>query len=122
MVEHAITRLCEGIAQTFGATIKPGFDLRYPPTVNTVAETELCLQAAVSLFGAEKVRRNELPSMGAEDFAYMLQRKPGCYAWLGNGPGTGGCTLHNSRYDFNDEIIPLGINYWVRLVETVLRN
>jgi hypothetical protein len=58
--------------------------------------------------------------MGAEDFAYMLREKPGCYVWLGNGPGTGGCTLHNPHYDFNDDILPLGVSYWVRLVEAVL--
>ena len=58
--------------------------------------------------------------MGAEDFAYMLQAKPGCYVWLGNGPGTGGCTLHNPHYDFNDDIVPWGISYWVKLVESAL--
>ena len=58
--------------------------------------------------------------MGAEDFAYMLREKPGCYVWLGNGPGNGGCMLHNARYDFNDAVIPVGIGYWVRLVETRL--
>jgi NAD(P)-dependent dehydrogenase (short-subunit alcohol dehydrogenase family) len=57
-----------------------------------------------------------LPSMGAEDFAYMLNEKPGCYVWLGNGPGTGGCTLHNPHYDFNDELLTLGASYWVNLV------
>jgi hypothetical protein len=51
--------------------------------------------------------------MGAEDFAYMLREKPGCYVWLGNGPGSGGCTLHNPHYDFNDAILPLGVSYWV---------
>ena len=61
-----------------------------------------------------------LPSMGAEDFAYMLREKPGCYVWLGNGPGTGGCTLHNPHYDFNDEILAPGIAYWTRLVQRAL--
>ncbi len=120
-VEAAIRRLCEGVAQTFGAQIEARFDLRYPPTVNSLAESELCRKTAESLLGGENIRTDELPSMGAEDFAYMLQKKPGCYVWLGNGPGTGGCTLHNPQYDFNDSILPLGISYWVRLVETVLR-
>jgi amidohydrolase len=81
------------------------------------AESEVCRQVATrALLGPDKVRTNELPSMGAEDFAYMLREKPGCYVWLGNGPGTGGCTLHNPHYDFNDEILPLGVSYWVRLV------
>lgn len=120
-VEQAIERLCAGIANTFLAEITVRFDHRYPPTVNSDAETEVCRRVACELLGPERVRRNELPSMGAEDFAYMLREKPGCYVWLGNGPGNGGCTLHNPHYDFNDEILSLGISYWVRLVETVLR-
>jgi hippurate hydrolase len=121
MVERSIEQLCAGIASAFGARIKASFDHRYPPMVNSAAETEICRQAAKVLFGADRVRQNELPSMGAEDFAYMLREKPGCYVWLGNGPGTGGCTLHNPHYDFNDDLLPLGINYWVKLVETVLQ-
>ena len=121
LVEAAIERLCAGIASTFGATIRVSYDRRYPPTVNSPAETELCRQAAGAVFGDAQVRRDDIPSMAAEDFAYMLQVKPGCYVWLGNGPGTGGCSLHNPHYDFNDEILPLGISYWVKLVETVLQ-
>ena len=120
-VEAAIERLCAGVAATYGATIKATYDRRYPPTVNSAAETELCRQAAGAVFAETKVRRDDIPSMAAEDFAYMLQVKPGCYVWLGNGPGTGGCSLHNPHYDFNDEILPLGISYWVKLVETVLK-
>ena len=97
------------------------FDQRYPPTVNSAAETELCrAQPPAELIGDDKVHTTDLPSMGAEDFAYMLREKPGCYVWLGNGPGSGGCTLHNPHYDFNDEVLPLGISYWVRLVENAL--
>jgi len=121
MVERSIEQLCAGIASAFGARIKASFDHRYPPMVNSAAETETCRQAAKVLFGADRVRQNELPSMGAEDFAYMLREKPGCYVWLGNGPGIGGCTLHNPHYDFNDDLLQLGINYWVKLVETVLQ-
>lgn len=120
LVERAIERLCHGIASAFGAQIAVQFDHRYPPTVNSAAETEVCRRVASELLGADQVREKELPSMGAEDFAYMLRKKPGCYVWLGNGPGTGGCTLHNPHYDFNDEILPLGVSYWVRLVEAVL--
>jgi amidohydrolase len=120
LVEQAIERLCSGIASAFGAQITASFDSRYPPTVNDPAETARCRRAAAQVFGDERVRKDELPSMGAEDFAFMLQVKPGCYVWLGNGPGNNGCTLHNPNYDFNDEILPLGISYWVRLVETAL--
>jgi hippurate hydrolase len=120
LIERAVERLCSGIASAFGAQISVKFDHRYPPTVNSAAETLLCARVASALFGEAKVRQDELPSMGAEDFAYMLREKPGCYVWLGNGPGTGGCTLHNPHYDFNDDILPLGVSYWVKLVETAL--
>jgi hippurate hydrolase len=120
IVERAVERLCQGIAAAFGAQITVDFDHRYPPTVNSAAETALCQRVAGAVFGVDKVRKNELPSMGAEDFAYMLQAKPGCYVWLGNGPGTGGCTLHNPHYDFNDDIVSWGISYWVKLVESAL--
>lgn len=120
LVEGAIERLCNGIAHTFGAQIAVCFDHRYPPTVNSVSETEVCRRVASDLLGADQMHAHELPSMGAEDFAYMLREKPGCYVWLGNGPGSGGCTLHNPHYDFNDEILALGVSYWVKLVEAVL--
>ncbi len=120
LVERAMERLCAGIASAFGAQITVSFDNRYPPTVNSVAEAEFCQRTAVALLGEEKVRKNESPSMGGEDFSFMLQEKPGCYVWLGNGPGTGGCSLHNPHYDFNDDILPFGISYWVSLVENAL--
>jgi hippurate hydrolase len=115
-VERAIERLCSGIAAANGAQINVVFDHRYPPTVNSAAEAKFCQQVAAEVFGQEKVLTDILPSMGAEDFAYMLNEKPGCYVWLGNGPGTGGCTLHNPHYDFNDELLTLGASYWVNLV------
>ena len=115
-VERAIERLCSGIAAANGAQINVHFDHRYPPTVNSAAEARFCQQVAAEVFGADKVLTDILPSMGAEDFAYMLNEKPGCYVWLGNGPGTGGCTLHNPHYDFNDELLTLGASYWVHLI------
>jgi hippurate hydrolase len=120
LVERSIERLCAGIADAFGAEVEVRYDHRYPPTVNSRDESELCRRAAEAVFGEGQVRRNELPSMGAEDFAYMLLEKPGCYVWLGNGPGTGGCSLHNPHYDFNDEILVGGIRYWVKLAEIAL--
>ena len=119
-IERAVERLCSGIASAFGAQISVKFEPRYPPTVNSARETALCSHVAGQLFGQDKVRADELPSMGAEDFAYLLREKPGCYVWLGNGPGTGGCTLHNPHYDFNDEILSLGVAYWIKLIETAL--
>ena len=120
LVETALRRICAGIDSTFGVRSQVSFEQRYPPTINSVAESALCRDVGALVFGTENVRRNELPSMGAEDFAFMLQKKPGCYVWLGNGPGTGGCSLHNPHYDFNDAIIPFGVTYWVRLAESFL--
>lgn len=119
-VERAIDRLCAGVGETFGVHFSIRFDQRYPATINDVHETRLCQQLARKLLGDDKVRCDEMPSMGAEDFSYMLREKPGCYVWLGNGPGSGGCMLHNAGYDFNDAAIPVGIRYWVRLVATRL--
>ncbi len=120
LVERAIERLCSGVASAYGAQIGVNFEHRYPPTVNTAPEAEACRRAARSFLGEDRVQTDALPSMGAEDFAYMLREKPGCYVWLGNGPGTGGCTLHNPHYDFNDDALPVGITYWVRLVQELL--
>lgn len=120
LVEASLHRICAGIDNTFGVRSQVSFAQRYPPTINSAAESALCGDVGAQVFGAENVRRNELPSTGAEDFAFMLQKKPGCYVWLGNGPGTGGCTLHNPHYDFNETIIPLGVTYWVRLAESFL--
>ena len=119
-IERAIERLCSGIAAANGAQISVQFDHRYPPTINSAAETAFCREVAAEVLGADKVITDALPSMGAEDFAYMLREKPGCYLWLGNGPGTGGCTLHNPHYDFNDDIIGLGVSLWVNLVRRAL--
>lgn len=126
-VEQAIERLCAGVAAANDLAIAVSFDHRYPPTVNSAAEAAVCRRVAAATLGADRVRDGELPSMGAEDFAYMLREKPGCYVWLGNGDGEsceggacGGCTLHNPRYDFNDAIIENGVRYWVNLVREML--
>lgn len=120
LVEKRIREICSGIAATFGAHVDVRFEQRYPPTVNSVAEAKFCQEVAASLIGKTQVITDELPSMGAEDFAYMLLEKPGCYVWLGNGPGEGGCTLHNPHYDFNDDITALGVSYWVGLTRAFL--
>jgi amidohydrolase len=119
-LEPAIRRVAEGIAASLGATVAMRYERRYPPTVNNPAETERAAATAASLVGADNVRRDLLPSMGAEDFAYFLENKPGAYIWIGNGAGAGQAMLHNPHYDFNDEILALGASYWSRLAETVL--
>jgi hippurate hydrolase len=92
----------------------------YPVTVNSPDETAIALQAALAVVGEQGVDRQPIPSMGSEDFAFMLQAKPGCYVWIGNGAAENSCLLHNPHYDFNDEILPVGAAYWVKLVELTL--
>ena len=105
---------------------REGCDVRfvrsYPPLINSVAETRFCVDVLRTMVGSGNVCDTLEPTMGAEDFAYMLLEKPGCYVWLGNGPGEGGCTLHNPHYDFNDDITALGISYWVSLTQDFLAN
>lgn len=119
-VEAALERLSAGIASAHGMQASLSYTRGYPPTINSAAEAELCRSVAATMVGADNVRTDMPPSMGAEDFAYMLREKPGCYVWIGNGPGEGGCTLHNPRYDFNDALLPIGASYWVRLTEHLL--
>ena len=116
-VEDAMQRVCAGIGAAFGANVNFEYRRGYPPTINSHAEADFCAQAAAEVCGKAHVLIDPKPSMGAEDFSYFLQEKPGCYIWLGNGPGEGGCTLHNPHYDFNDEAIPYGVAYWVRLAQ-----
>ncbi|MFA7317458.1 MAG: M20 aminoacylase family protein [Sulfuricella sp.] len=119
-VEAAMERICGGIGAAFGVQISLDYRRGYPATINTVAEAEICRHVASELAGKEGVRGDLRPSMGAEDFSFMLLEKPGCYVWLGNGLGEGGSMLHNAHYDFNDEVLALGASYWARLTEHML--
>jgi hippurate hydrolase len=119
-MEAEIRRITDGIATTFGIDAKVHYERRYPPTINDAAETGLTVEVASELVGADMVSLDKDPMMGAEDFAFMLNEKPGAYMWIGNGPQAGGCMLHNPHYDFNDEVLPLGASYWAKLVETRL--
>ena len=119
-LEPAIRRVAEGACASLGATMTMRYERRYPPTVNSPAETETAAKTAAHLVGGGNVRRDLLPSMGAEDFAFFLETKPGAYIWIGNGADTDEPMLHNPHYDFNDEILPLGASYWARLAETAL--
>jgi hippurate hydrolase len=120
LIQRRIGEICDGVAATYGCTVKFWYDRRYPPTVNSVAEAALAREVLEDLVGKDNVVTDATPTMGAEDFAFMLQAKPGCYVWIGNGPGEGGCVLHNPGYDFNDEILTLGASYWVHLVSRCL--
>ncbi|HRO35544.1 M20 aminoacylase family protein [Thauera sp.] len=119
-LERGLRQVAEGIAQSHGVEVDFQFRRGYPPTVNTAAEAALCAEAARVVAGAGRVFTDRRPSMGAEDFAYFLEEKPGAYVWIGNGPGEGGCMLHNPNYDFNDEVLPAGVAYWCALVQRLL--
>ena len=119
-LEAEIRRISSGIGATFDVGVGVHYERRYPPTINDAAETDLTAAVARKIAGEERVFLDKDPMMGAEDFAFMLNEKPGAYMWMGNGPREGGCMLHNPNYDFNDEALPIGASYWAELVETRL--
>ncbi|TWO68257.1 amidohydrolase [Caenimonas sedimenti] len=116
LVERRLNELCSAVALGFGATASVHYERIYPATVNSEREAEFVADVAETLVGVEHVVRDMEPSMGAEDFSFMLQAKPGAYMRIGQG-GEGSCMLHNSRYDFNDDILPLGAAIHASLVE-----
>jgi amidohydrolase len=128
LIETRMKEIVTATAAAYRCTAEVDFVRNYPPTVNTEKETHFALGVMQDVVGAEHVETNIDPTMGAEDFSYMLLEKPGCYAYIGNGVGAhrahghgiGPCMLHNSSYDFNDDVLSLGATYWVRLVEKFL--
>jgi amidohydrolase len=128
LFERRIRQIADLTAQAHGATATVQFQRTYPPTVNHPAQAEFAARVADTIVGAGNVVRNVDPSMGAEDFSFMLRARPGAYLFIGNGDGAhrdaghgaGPCTLHNASYDFNDELIPVGGTFWVRLAEQFL--
>jgi len=120
LVEQRLTALSQSIAQGFGAEALVRYERVYPATVNTVAEAHFAADVAAGLVGESQVWRNMTPSMGGEDFSFMLQAVPGAYLRVGQGSGQEGGFLHNSRYDFNDDILPLGAALHASLVEQAL--
>lgn len=122
MIEERLGRLVESVAMGFGATASLDYQRIYPATVNTHEHAEFAASVAASLVGEDQVVRDMPPSMGAEDFAFMLQVKPGAYLRLGQGRDATdpGAFLHSSRYDFNDEVLPLGAALFASLVERSL--
>jgi hippurate hydrolase len=120
LIEARLTQLAESVAVGFGATASVHYERMYPATVNTADEAMFGAEVAEELVGAGRVIRDLDPSMGAEDFSFMLQQRPGAYFRIGQGGAESGCFLHNPRYDFNDEILPLGAALFVRLAERSL--
>jgi amidohydrolase len=127
-IEEHMGRIVQMTAAAYGAESHVDFHRNYPPTVNHAAEAEFAAAVMDDIVGSTNVMRGLEPTMGAEDFAFMLKVRPGAYVFIGNGDGThratghglGPCTLHNASYDFNDELIPLGATFWIRLVEQYL--
>ncbi|MCW7539872.1 M20 family metallopeptidase [Aquabacterium sp. A7-Y] len=122
MIEERLARLVESVAMGLGATATLDYQRVYPATVNSVAEATFAARVAESLVGPEQVLRDLQPSMGAEDFSFMLQVKPGAYLRIGQGREANdpGCFLHSGRYDFNDEILPLGSALFASLAEQAM--
>lgn len=123
VIETRMAEITENTCKALNCTVNFEFVRRYPPTINNPEQAEFCKGVLESIVGSDNVITSMPPSMGAEDFAFMLQQVPGCYLWIGNGDGAhrdsghglGPCTLHNGSYDFNDALIPLGATYWVEL-------
>jgi amidohydrolase len=120
MIEKRLTALVHSIGAAFGAVATLKYERVYPATLNHDREAMFAADVAERLVGAENVVRNLDPSMGSEDFSFMLQVRPGAFARLGQGGAEGGCFLHNSKYDFNDAVIPLGAGYLAALAESAM--
>ena len=128
LMERRMRTIAEHTAAAFEASVDFEFTRNYPPLINHAKETAFAIEVMRSVVGESNVITSGEPTMGAEDFAFMLQEKPGCYVFIGNGEGAhreaghglGPCNLHNPCYDFNDELLPIGATYWVRLTESYL--
>ena len=120
LIEKRLGEICAGVASAFGATARLRYERLYPATINTEAEAAFGAQVARELVGAQNFIDDLDPSMGAEDFSFMLRQRPGAYFRIGQGGAETGCFLHNTRYDFNDAILPLGAALFVRLAERAL--
>jgi amidohydrolase len=117
LLEKRLHEVVEGTAKLYGATAKLTYKRDYPVTRNHQRQAEFAASVAAQVVGQERVDEHVAPVMGAEDFSFMLEARPGAFIFVGNGESAG---LHHPRYDFNDEVIPIGTSYWVRLVETAL--
>ena len=128
LIESRMGEIAQHTASAFGASVEFSFKRNYPPLINHELETNFALEVMKDIVGASGVLKKLEPTMGSEDFAFMLQEKPGCYVFIGNGDGNhrtaghglGPCNLHNPSYDFNDELLPIGASYWSRLAEQFL--
>jgi amidohydrolase len=120
LAEKRVKDIAEKVAQALGAKAEIQYLRGYPATVNSEREARFAARVGEDIFGKGNVVTDADPTMGGEDFSYMLLERPGAYVWLGQGGGPGGCMLHNAGYDFNDEVIPLGAGLLASLVEQAL--
>jgi amidohydrolase len=120
LAERRVREIASSISQALGTSAEIEYRRGYPATVNTEREAVFAARVGERVFGSANVITDAEPTMGGEDFSYMLQARPGAYVFLGQGGGPGGCFLHNPGYDFNDEVIPLGAGYLAALVEESL--
>jgi len=120
LAERRLREIATKTAEALGASAEVIYARGYPATVNSVQGAAFAAQVGKRMFGAENVITEHEPTMGGEDFSFMLQERPGAYVFLGQGGAQGGCLLHNPNYDFNDEVIPLGAGYLAALVEEAL--
>ena len=126
-VKQRMHSVVQNVAAGMGTSSELTFSKGYPATINTPAYAQQCVTAAAKIVGQSNVIRDLAPSMGAEDFSFMLNASRGAYIWIGNGEvpagqPQGGCMLHNTHYDFNDEISANGASYWVQLVQDLLQD
>ena len=119
LVERRMREICGGLGSAFGAEVELRYTRNYPATVNDEKQAAVCAAAAAAVVGEANVVKPR-PVMGAEDFSFMLQRRPGCYVLAGSGLPSLAAPLHNPGYDFNDDLLPLGAAYWAELAERVL--
>jgi len=117
LLEKRLREVIEGTAKLHGAKVKFNYRRGYPVLKNHAAQTEFAASVAAGIAGKDKVNTSLAPVMGAEDFSFMLNARPGAFIFVGNGDSAG---LHHPAYNFNDDVIPLGTSYWVKLVETAL--
>jgi amidohydrolase len=120
LAERRVREIATKTAEALGAAAEVTYERGYPATVNSAREAQFAARVGQQLFGQENVMTEHEPTMGGEDFSYMLQVRPGAYVFFGQGGAPGSCLLHNPNYDFNDEIIPLGAGYLAALVEEAL--
>ncbi len=119
-IEASLREIVRATAAMHGATAEVEYERRYPSLHNDAERIAVCADVARGIVGADNVNVDHEPGMGSDDFSFMSNRVPGGYVWIGSGPSEAGRFLHNPRYDFNDEILPIGASYWARLVETEL--